>query len=250
MRQSPTTFGHQHQQTGTKKQKPSPPPRYHDLVDSSEMGIIISNNNPRESREADPEETRDVGIRTEFQPRSAVLKLMIIFFALIIISTFAGTFFAIARLNQIEMIMKSEIKEIKTMIQLKQASSEDLKSDNVVEDEYNLLDTKLRLIDSKLQDIINSHEIPTSLDDIIYDDEDNLSTLEYSDDGNYSAGVEEDYEDVEYPGVEEDDRVVSDEDDVEGHLGQFVIPMDTSFTPDDNYYLNYDEKETTSSALE
>merc|ERR1719480_579543 len=152
---------------------------------------------------------------------------MIIIFAVITISTFAGTFFAIARLNQIEMTMKSEIKEIKTtIIQLKQASREDLKHrDNVGAEEHNLLDTRLRLIDSKLQDIIDSHDIPTSLGDIIYDEEDNLNTLEYSDDDNYSAGVEEDYEDEEYPGVEEDDRVVSDEDDGEGHLGQFVIPM-------------------------
>merc|ERR1719443_39645 len=112
-------------------------------------------------------------IRTEFQPRSAALKLMIIIFAVIIISTFAGTFFAIARLNQIEMTMKSEIKEIKTIIQVKQDTSEDPNdfSDNVGEDEYNLLDTRLRLIDSKLQDIIDSHEIPTSIGGIIYDAE-------------------------------------------------------------------------------
>ena len=254
LRQSPSTFGHQHQQSGVKKQKPSPPPRYHDLVDSSEMGIIISPNNPspRESREADPEKTRDVGIRSEFQPRSASLKLMIIIFALIIISTFAGTFFVITRLNQIEITIKSEIREIKTIIQLKQDLSEDLNHrDNTGEDEYNLLDTRLRLIDLRLQDIIDSQEIPTSSGDITYDAGDKVNTLEYSEDDSDSAGIEEDYEDEEYPGVEEDDRVVSDADDVEGHLGQVqgVTPLNTSFTLDDNY-LNYDDKETAASGLE
>ena len=54
MHQSPSTFGQPQPGSGTKKQKPSPPPRYHDLVDNTEMGIIIS---PRDSREVEPKMT-------------------------------------------------------------------------------------------------------------------------------------------------------------------------------------------------
>ena len=158
MHQSPSTFGHNHQGSGTKKQKPSPPPRYHDFVDNTEMGIIIS---PRESREVAPRKVRDVEVRTEFQPRSVTLKLMVIIFALIIVSIFIGILFAIARLNQIEITMKSEIRQIKTIIQLRQELKEDLKHrDNIDADGYQLLETRLRLIDIKLQDIIDSHETP------------------------------------------------------------------------------------------
>ena len=50
-------------------------------MENSEMGIIISPNYPRESA---PEKTRDVEVKTEFQPRSATIKLMAIICALII----------------------------------------------------------------------------------------------------------------------------------------------------------------------
>ena len=211
MHQSPSTFGHPQPGSGTKKQKPSPPPRYHDLVDNTEMGIIIS---PRESREVEPRKTRDVEVKTEFQPRSVTLKLMVIIFALIIVSIFIGTLFAIARLNQIEISMKSEIRNIKTIIQLRQELNEDLKHrDNIEADEYHLLETRLRLMDIKLQDIIDSHETPTA-----QDAGDKLDTWQYSYDD--KDGVEEDYEDKEYPVVEKDVLVITGADDVEEHLNQ------------------------------
>merc|ERR1712133_112137 len=115
--------------------------------------------------------------------------------------------YAIARLNQIEITMKSEIRNIKTIIQLRQELNEDLKhGDNIEADGYHLLETRLRLMDIKLQDIFDSHETPTA-----QDTGDKLNTGIYSYDD--SDRVEEDYEDEEYPDVEEDVLVITGIDD-------------------------------------
>ena len=94
-------------------------------------------------------------VKTEFQPRSVTLKLMVIIFALIIVSIFIGTLFAIARLNQIEITMKSEIRN---------------------------METRLRLIDIKLQNIIDSHETSTARGDYIDDAGEKINTWQYSSD--------------------------------------------------------------------
>ena len=279
MHQSPSTFGHNYQGSGTKKQKPSPPPRYHDFVDNTEMGIIIS---PRESREVEARKARDVEVKSEFQPRSVTLKLMVIIFALIIVSIFIGILFAIARLNQIEITMKSEIRQIKTIIQLRQELKEDLKHrDNIDADGYHLLETRLRLIDIKLQDIIDSHETPTARGDLIYDAGDKLNTTgiysyddseedyedeEYpviaKDDDDVEENLnqdqadrnvaEEDYEDDEYPSTEEDDRVVTGADHVEELPNQDLVvsPGNKTNTIVDPFDIDYDDEEVASNGLE
>ena len=222
-------------------------------------------------------------VKTEFQPRSVTLKLMVIIFALIIVSIFIGILFAIARLNQIEITMKSEIRQIKTIIQLRQELKEDLKHrDNIDADGYQLLETRLRLIDIKLQDIIDSHETPTARGDLIYDAGDKLNTGIYSyddseedyedeeypvianDDGAIDVEenlnqdqadrnvAEEDYEDDEYPSTEEDDRVVTGADYVEDLLNQdsVVIPGNKTNTIVDHFDINYDDEEVASNGLE
>ena len=239
MHQSPYTFGHQQQTFGAKKQKPSPPPRYHDLVEKSEMGIVISPNNPRELA---PEMTRDVEVKMEFQPRSATMKLMAIIFAIIIISTFAGTLFAIIRLNQIEIMMNLKLKEMKTIIQLKQELAEDQNHrESIEEDGFSLLDTRLRLIDLKLQDLIDSHEemikedYPTSRDYSSYDvDEEGDYTYDER-----SADTKENVEKaeyVEYLGFEgaEDDSEINGED-------KTVVNLDTE-SNDDNSAIPEEDK--------
>ena len=245
MHQSPSTFGHQYQAPGAKKQKPSPPPRYHDLVDNSEMGIIISPNNPRESA---PLKTRDVEVKTEFQPRSVTMKLMSIIFALIIISTFAGTLYSIVRLNQFEIMIDSKIREMKTIIQLKQELTDDINHrESSEEDGFSLLDTRLRLIDIKLQDLLDSHEemmkeeYPTFRGDFSYDAEEGENYEKQSAD---TKENEEEADYAEYWGLEEDDSEINDEDKTTGNLDKDQV------MEDDDSALNDKEKTTKILAIE
>ena len=246
MHQSPSTFGHQYQAPGAKKQKPSPPPRYHDLVDNSEMGIIISPNNPRESA---PLKTRDVEVKTEFQPRSVTMKLMSIIFALIIISTFAGTLYSIVRLNQFEIMIDSKIREMKTIIQLKQELTDDINHrESSEEDGFSLLDTRLRLIDIKLQDLLDSHEemmkeeYPTFRGDFSYDAEEEGENYEKQ--SADSKENEEEAEYAEYWGLEEDDSEINDKDKTTGNLDKDQV------MEDDDSALNDKEKTTKILAIE
>ena len=210
------------------------------------MGIIISPNNPRESA---PLKTRDVEVKTGFQPRSVTMKLMAIIFALIIISTFAGTLYSIVRLNQFEIMINSKIREMKTIIQLKQELTDDLNHrESSEEDGFSLLDTRLRLIDIKLQDLLDSHEemmkeeYPTFRDDFSYDAEEEG---EYYD--KQSADTKENEEEAEYAdywGLEEDDSEFTDEDKTTGNLGIDQI------TIDDDSTLNEEDKTTRILAIE
>ena len=239
MHQSPSTFGHQYQAPGAKKQKPSPPPRYHDLVENSEMGIIISPNNPRDSA---PAKTRDVEVKTEFQPRSVTMKLMSIIFALIIISTFAGTLYSIVRLNQFEIMINSKIREIKTIIQLKQELTEDLiHRESFEEDGFSLLDTRLRLIDLRLQDLIDSHEEMMKEDfSCDAEEEGKYSDDELRADNNEN---EQQAENVEYSGFEEDYSEITNEDLSTGNLDQdeVIEDDDSEKTDENNTARNHDQ---------
>ena len=228
--QSQSTLGNQHKGQGyeieTKKQNPSPPPRYHDLADKYEMGISISPSSHRDSREVDPEKTRDVGFMGEFEPRSATMKLMVIIFSLIIMSTFSGIFYAIARLNQIEITIQAQIPEMKTIINLKNELKEDInRRDNVEEGGYNLLDAKLRLIESKLQDLFNSNKDSMK---VKYPSPDESSGVFLG------KGSPQEYEYMEDPVIAGAGTY-----DIEEHQDHF---QDVTPISDDDFYLNYEDE--------
>ena len=116
---------------------------------------------------------------------------MVIILALIIVSIFIGTLFAIARLNQIEITMKSEIRN---------------------------METRLRLIDIKLQNIIDSHETSTARGDFIDDAGEKFNPRQYSSDDS----------DIEYLRNEKEDLMITSADDVEEHLIQDQADRDVA----------------------
>ena len=254
MRQSPYTFSHQIPAQGTnkQKQKPSPPPRYHDLVDRQEMGIIISRSPAREAGAWDDSEQKAARIEVEppVEPRSVTVKMMVIIFALIILGIFAGTLFAIARLNRIEMAIKSDIRKLKMIIQKKADLWDESNSkEDIAKEGYDLVDTRLRIIDFKLQNFIDSHDEVSSTSQDNFNSEDDVHRVEYSYDelstDAYKDRVEEYYPSIEY------DNMMGDASTVEVEVQAQVVPSNKNITDDVDMNLNYDyDEEESVSGLE